>query len=121
MAGFPPGVVNFVTGGGETGHLLARHQKIRNISFTGSIDVGRKVQEAATASNSKRVTLELGGKSPAIVFGDADIERRWHCMFRVPCDMRSQEMLIFNKPVSRKDSYSIRARSVLVRKCYFFR
>ena len=91
MAGFPPGVVNFVTGGGETGHLLARHQKIRNISFTGSIDVGRKVQEAATASNSKRVTLELGGKSPAIVFGDADIERRWHCIFRVPCDMRAQE------------------------------
>jgi aldehyde dehydrogenase (NAD+) len=74
-AGFPPGVVNFVTGGGETGQLLARHQKIRKISFTGSVEVGRKVQEAATTSNLKRVTLELGGKSPAIVFDDADVER----------------------------------------------
>ena len=64
-----------MTGGGETGHLLARHQKIRKISFTGSVEVGRKVQEAATASNLKRVTLELGGKSPAIVFEDADVER----------------------------------------------
>ena len=74
-AGFPPGVVNFVTGGGETGHLLARHQNIRKISFTGSVEVGRKVQEAATASNLKRVTLELGGKNPAIVFDDADVDQ----------------------------------------------
>ncbi|CAG9990386.1 unnamed protein product [Clonostachys byssicola] len=74
-AGFPPGIVNLVTGGGETGHLLASHQKIRKISFTGLVTVGRKVQEAATKSNLKRVTLELGGKSPAIVFDDADLDQ----------------------------------------------
>ncbi|QGA18857.1 hypothetical protein EYB26_006542 [Talaromyces marneffei] len=73
-AGFPPGVVNFVTGGGATGHLLAVHPKIRMISFTGSINAGRKVQEAAAKSNLKKVSLELGGKSPAIVFEDADLK-----------------------------------------------
>jgi aldehyde dehydrogenase (NAD+) len=73
-AGFPPGVVNFVTGAGDVGHLLASHPFIQKISFTGSSAVGRKVQAAATSSNLKRVTLELGGKSPAIVFDDADIE-----------------------------------------------
>ncbi|KAI7978318.1 hypothetical protein EIK77_001261 [Talaromyces pinophilus] len=73
-AGFPPGVVNFVTGGGATGHLLAAHPKIRMISFTGSTNAGRKVQEAAAKSNLKKVSLELGGKSPAIVFEDADLQ-----------------------------------------------
>ncbi|KUL81642.1 hypothetical protein ZTR_09382 [Talaromyces verruculosus] len=73
-AGFPPGVVNFVTGGGATGHLLAAHLKIRMISFTGSTNAGRKVQEAAAKSNLKKVSLELGGKSPAIVFEDADLQ-----------------------------------------------
>ncbi|EED13331.1 aldehyde dehydrogenase, putative [Talaromyces stipitatus ATCC 10500] len=72
-AGFPPGVVNLVTGAGQTGHLLAAHPKIRMISFTGSINTGRKVQEAAAKSNLKKVSLELGGKSPAIVFEDADL------------------------------------------------
>lgn len=67
-------MVNFVTGGGATGHLLAAHPKIRMISFTGSINAGRKVQEAAAKSNLKKVSLELGGKSPAIVFEDADLQ-----------------------------------------------
>lgn len=67
-------MVNFVTGAGDVGHLLASHPFIQKISFTGSSVVGRKVQAAATSSNLKRVTLELGGKSPAIVFDDADIE-----------------------------------------------
>lgn len=67
-------MVNFVTGGGATGHLLAAHTKIRMISFTGSINAGRKVQEAAAKSNLKKVSLELGGKSPAIVFEDADLQ-----------------------------------------------
>lgn len=67
-------MVNFVTGGGATGHLLAAHPKIRMISFTGSTNAGRKVQEAAAKSNLKKVSLELGGKSPAIVFEDADLQ-----------------------------------------------
>lgn len=73
-AGFPPGVVQFITGGRETGSLLASHMDIAKISFTGSIAAGKSVQEAATKSNLKKTTLELGGKSPALVFGDADFE-----------------------------------------------
>ncbi|OBT75479.1 hypothetical protein VF21_04901 [Pseudogymnoascus sp. 05NY08] len=73
-AGFPPGVVQFLTGGPETGALIASHPKISKISFTGSAAGGRKVQEAASKSNLKQVTLELGGKSPAIVFPDAPME-----------------------------------------------
>ena len=72
-AGFPPGVINIVSGGGKTGSLLAAHMDIGKISFTGSIASGRKVQDAATKSNLKVVTLELGGKSPAIIFNDADV------------------------------------------------
>jgi aldehyde dehydrogenase (NAD+) len=72
-AGFPPGVINIVSGAGKTGGLLAAHMKIYKISFTGSTASGRKVQDAATKSNLKAVTLELGGKSPAIVFNDADL------------------------------------------------
>ncbi|KAG8624750.1 hypothetical protein KVT40_007817 [Elsinoe batatas] len=73
-AGFPPGVVQFVTGAAETGALLASHMSISKISFTGSVDGGRAVQEAATKSNLKKVTLELGGKSPAIVYNDAPFD-----------------------------------------------
>lgn len=72
-AGFPPGVINFLSGAGKTGQLLAQHMKIPKIGFTGSITTGRKVQDAATKSNLKKVTLELGGKSPALIFNDADI------------------------------------------------
>lgn len=73
-AGFPPGVVNIVTGDGRAGAMLASHMKINKISFTGSGFAGKKVQELAAKSNLKRVTLELGGKSPSIIFDDADIE-----------------------------------------------
>ena len=74
-AGFPDGVVNVISGAGPTGELLARHMQIRMISFTGSAFVGRKVLAAAAESNLKRVTLELGGKSPAVVFKDADLPK----------------------------------------------
>jgi len=73
-AGFPAGVVNILTGAGKTGALLAAHMDIDKISFTGSGASGRKVTEAAIKSNGKRVTLELGGKSPSLVFNDADID-----------------------------------------------
>ncbi|CAK7221509.1 hypothetical protein SBRCBS47491_004549 [Sporothrix bragantina] len=75
-AGFPPGVLSVVTGAGPTtGNLIASHMKIRKISFTGSIPTGKKIMAAAANSNLKNVTLELGGKSPAIIFGDADIQK----------------------------------------------
>ncbi|OAL44487.1 aldehyde dehydrogenase [Pyrenochaeta sp. DS3sAY3a] len=73
-AGFPPGVVQFLSGAGDAGAALASHHRIAKISFTGSGAVGRKIQDAATKSNLKRVTLELGGKSPAIVFPDAPMD-----------------------------------------------
>lgn len=73
-AGFPPGVVQFISGAGDTGSLLSSHKDIAKISITGSIGAGIKVQEQATKSNLKKVVLELGGKSPAIVFSDADFQ-----------------------------------------------
>lgn len=74
-AGFPPGVINIVNGfGGTTGRAIAEHMKIRKVAFTGSVATGRKILKMAADSNLKDFTLELGGKSPAIVFEDADIE-----------------------------------------------
>lgn len=67
-------MINFISGGRDTGHLLAAHMDINKISFTGSAAAGRKVQEAAAKSNLKHVTLELGGKSPCLVFDDANFE-----------------------------------------------
>ena len=73
-AGFPDGVVNIITGyGPEAGLALAEHPGVDKVSFTGSTAVGRKLLGAAMG-NLKRITLELGGKSPAIVFADADFE-----------------------------------------------
>src|SRR5271155_2752635 len=73
-AGIPDGVVNIVTGFGETaGAALAEHPDVDKIAFTGSTEVGRLIVKAA-AGNLKRVSLELGGKSPAIVFPDADLD-----------------------------------------------
>jgi acyl-CoA reductase-like NAD-dependent aldehyde dehydrogenase len=73
-ADLPPGVVNIVTGLGETaGAAIAAHRGIDKVAFTGSTDVGKKIL-AASIGNLKRVTLELGGKSPNIVFADADLQ-----------------------------------------------
>jgi phenylacetaldehyde dehydrogenase len=72
--GFPPGVVNVVTGFGETaGAALASHGDVDKITFTGETSTGRKILEASK-SNLKRVSLELGGKSPSIIFADADLD-----------------------------------------------
>ena len=73
-AGFPPGVVNIVTGYGETaGAALASHRDVDKVAFTGSTEVGKLIVHAA-AGNLKKVSLELGGKSPNIVFADADLD-----------------------------------------------
>jgi acyl-CoA reductase-like NAD-dependent aldehyde dehydrogenase len=75
-AGFPPGVVNILTGPGvPTGAALTAHMGVDKIAFTGSTEVGRKIMAAAAGSNLKRVSLELGGKSPNVVFADADLEQ----------------------------------------------
>lgn len=72
-AGVPPGVLNIVTGNGATGEAIVRHDDIDKIAFTGSTSVGRRIR-AETAGSGKKLTLELGGKSPYIVFDDADID-----------------------------------------------
>jgi acyl-CoA reductase-like NAD-dependent aldehyde dehydrogenase len=72
-AGFPPGVVNVVPGFGSTaGAALSYHMDVDKISFTGSTVVGKSILKASAESNLKKVNLELGGKSPNIVFADAD-------------------------------------------------
>ncbi|XP_023578728.1 retinal dehydrogenase 1-like isoform X1 [Octodon degus] len=74
-AGFPPGVVNIVPGYGPTaGAAISSHMDIDKVAFTGSTEVGKIIKAAAGNSNLKRVTLELGGKSPCIVFADADLD-----------------------------------------------
>lgn len=72
-AGLPPGVVNIITGDGAAGEALVKHPGIAKIAFTGSTEVGRLIREA-TAGSGKALTLELGGKSPFIVFDDADLD-----------------------------------------------
>ncbi|XP_053276720.1 aldehyde dehydrogenase 1A1 isoform X1 [Pleuronectes platessa] len=73
--GFPPGVVNVVPGYGQTaGCAISHHMDIDKVAFTGSTAVGKLIQKAAGDSNLKRVTLELGGKNPNIVFADCDLE-----------------------------------------------
>ncbi len=73
-AGIPPGVVNVVTGEGATGGALSSHPDVDKITFTGSCGTGQRIIQAS-AGTVKRVTMELGGKSPNIVFADADIDR----------------------------------------------
>jgi aldehyde dehydrogenase (NAD+) len=73
-AGVPAGVVNVIVGYGPTvGNALATNPRVDKVAFTGSTPVGRKVMEAASKSNLKKVTLELGGKGANIIFDDADL------------------------------------------------
>ena len=72
-AGLPPGVLNIITGDGRTGAALVEHKDVDKIAFTGSTDVGRIIRRA-TAGSGKKLSLELGGKSPFIVYEDADLD-----------------------------------------------
>jgi len=74
-AGFPPGVVNVLNGEGPVGQMIAEHMDVDKICFTGSSGVGQRIIEMAAKSNMKRVTLELGGKSPLIICDDADLDK----------------------------------------------
>ena len=71
--GLPPGVLNIVNGDGQTGAMIVRHPDVDKLAFTGSTEVGRIIREAS-AGSGKKLSLELGGKSPFIVFEDADID-----------------------------------------------
>src|SRR5579864_9074345 len=74
QAGLPPGVVNIVTGAGETGSFVVAHPEVRKVAFTGSTEVGKLIQRTL-AGSGKRLTLELGGKAANIVFEDAPIDQ----------------------------------------------
>ncbi len=80
QAGLPPGVLNIVTGFGEAGAALAAHRDVDKVAFTGSTEVGREIVKAA-AGNLKKVTLELGGKSPNVVYADAAIAGSANAIF----------------------------------------
>ena len=73
QVGLPAGVVNMITGDGKAGSELVNHKEVNKIAFTGSTDVGRTIRKA-TAGTGKKISLELGGKSPFIVFDDADLD-----------------------------------------------
>ncbi|XP_037813906.1 aldehyde dehydrogenase, mitochondrial [Lucilia sericata] len=73
-AGFPEGVVNVLPGFGDTGAALSNHLDVDKVAFTGSTEVGKLIQQASGKTNLKRVTLELGGKSPNIVLADTDMD-----------------------------------------------
>ncbi|XP_055703563.1 aldehyde dehydrogenase, mitochondrial [Phlebotomus papatasi] len=73
-AGFPEGVVNIVPGYGKAGDALVHHPDVDKVAFTGSTKVGRLIQQGSSAVNLKRVTLELGGKSPNIILADTDLD-----------------------------------------------
>ncbi|CAJ0607968.1 unnamed protein product [Cylicocyclus nassatus] len=76
--GFPAGVVNLIPGFGPTaGHAISSHTEVDKVAFTGSTSVGRLVMTAAAQSNIKKVSLELGEKSPNIIFSDADCGKKW--------------------------------------------
>src|SRR4029078_12979632 len=71
--GLPPGVLNILTGDGDTGAAMVAHEGIDKIAFTGSTEVGRIIRKA-TAGSGKKLSLELGGKSPFVVFDDAELD-----------------------------------------------
>lgn len=75
-AGIPPGVINVLPGTGTiTGHALASHPDIRKLGFTGSTQIGQVIMRSCAESNLKKVSLELGGKSPLVLFSDCDLDK----------------------------------------------
>lgn len=75
-AGFPPGVINIITGTGSlAGQAIADHPLIRKLGFTGSTEIGKTIMTSCAQSNLKKCSLELGGKSPLVIFADCDLDR----------------------------------------------
>ncbi|MHB8751842.1 MAG: aldehyde dehydrogenase family protein, partial [Aggregatilineales bacterium] len=112
--GLPPGVVNIVTGDGHVGEMIVNHPGIDKIAFTGSTEVGRLIR-AATAGSGKKLSLELGGKSPFIVFDDADLDSAvegvvdaiWFNQGQVCC---AGSRLIVQESIAEKMVNKLRAR-----------
>src|SRR6266542_4491108 len=115
----PPGVFNVVTGDGAVGELIVRHPGIDKIAFTGSTEVGRLIRQA-TAGSGKKLSLELGGKSPFVVFDDADldsvvegvVDAIWFNQGQVCC---AGSRLIVQEAVAEKMYGKLRARMATLR------
>ena len=113
-AGLPRGVLNIVTGDGETGAALVSHPGVAKLAFTGSTEVGRRIR-TATAGTGKALTLELGGKSPYIVFDDADLDSAveglvdaiWFNQGQVCC---AGSRLLVHEPVAPRFHEKLRRR-----------
>lgn len=107
-AGLPPGVFNVVTGyGEEAGKPLALHMDVDMIAFTGSTDVGKLIMGYAAQSNIKRVALELGGKSPLLVFADADLDAAasavsWGCFYNSGETCHASTRLLVQRSVQER-------------------
>jgi aldehyde dehydrogenase (NAD+) len=118
-AGLPPGVVNIVTGDGTTGAALVAHDGVDKIAFTGSTEVGRAIRKA-TAGTGKKLSLELGGKSPFVVFEDADLDSAvegvvdaiWFNQGEVCC---ARSRLIAAESIAEKLNAKLRARMAHLR------
>ncbi|MGK0499468.1 MAG: acyl-CoA reductase-like NAD-dependent aldehyde dehydrogenase [Oceanicoccus sp.] len=105
-AGFPPGVINIIPGHGHiAGAALAAHPDVDKISFTGSTEVGKKILEAAKG-NLKKVTLELGGKSPFIVMPDADLSKTIPTAVQQGYFLQSQNCVCPSRMLVHKDVYN---------------
>jgi acyl-CoA reductase-like NAD-dependent aldehyde dehydrogenase len=121
-AGFPDGVVNILTGPGvRTGSAITHHMGIDKVAFTGSTEVGRKIMSAAAESNLKRLSLELGGKSPNVIFADADLSRAvkgslWAVFSTAGQECVAGTRLFVEKPVYEQvlDGLSNEARNIRV-------
>jgi aldehyde dehydrogenase (NAD+) len=118
-AGLPAGVVNIVTGDGSTGEALVKHPGVDKIAFTGSTEVGRAIRRA-TAQSHKKLSLELGGKSPFIIFEDADLDSAveglvdgiWFNQGQVCC---AGSRLLMQESIAEKLVAKIRARMSTLR------
>ncbi len=119
QTGLPPGVLNVVTGSGNTGSMLVKHPDLKKIAFTGSTEVGRIIR-GQTADSEKKLTLELGGKSPFIVFEDADLDSAieglvdaiWFNQGQVCC---AGSRLLVQESVAEKVTNRLKARMAKLR------
>src|SRR3989441_985973 len=117
--GLPPGVVNIVTGDGSTGEALVKHADVDKIAFTGSTEVGRAIRKA-TAQSHKKLSLELGGKSPFIIFEDADLDSAveglvdgiWFNQGQVCC---AGSRLLMQESIAEKLTAKVRDRMTTLR------
>eukprot|EP00794_Sanderia_malayensis_P020447 gene20447-22463_t len=105
-AGFPPGVVNIVPGYGPTaGAAISNHMNVDKVAFTGSTEVGRIVMTAAANSNLKRVSLELGGKSPLIIFSDVELDWAANCAHNALFSNHGQSCCAGSRTFVHEDIY----------------